>query len=345
MRRRHHVPAISLAVVGPEGVRLAAGFGTADLHSGAAATPATQFLWFSMSKIVTATAAMTLVDAGRLDLDTPAAEYVDCLRAPGTAQPTTRQLLNHTSGLANPLPIRWAHQAGGDAPAPTDLLRRQMQRRRVHRHPVGQAARYSNLGYLAAGEVISAAAGEPFERYVIEHVLRPAGISGTGFVYRTDDPVATGYVRAPRAATPALRALLPSGVVGRREGRYLALNRFYVDGPSYGGLVGDVVDAARFAQLHLGDGTIDGRGVLSAEASRAMRVLDQAGKPFDHGLGWFRRPTTGDGDWVEHFGAGVGFWNLMRLYPARGLGVVMMSNSTTSYDFEPVCQLITDEYC
>jgi hypothetical protein len=43
---------------------------------------------------------------------------------------------------------------------------------------------------------------------------------------------------------------------------------------------------------------------------------------------------------VEHFGTGAGYWNVMRLYPDRGLGVVLMSNSTSSYDFEPLCALL-----
>jgi hypothetical protein len=43
---------------------------------------------------------------------------------------------------------------------------------------------------------------------------------------------------------------------------------------------------------------------------------------------------------VEHFGTGAGFWNLMRLYPDRGRGVVIMTNSTTSYDFEPLLALL-----
>jgi hypothetical protein len=43
---------------------------------------------------------------------------------------------------------------------------------------------------------------------------------------------------------------------------------------------------------------------------------------------------------VEHFGAGAGFWNVMRLYPDQGLGVVLMSNSTTAYDFDPLCALL-----
>ena len=43
---------------------------------------------------------------------------------------------------------------------------------------------------------------------------------------------------------------------------------------------------------------------------------------------------------MEHFGAGAGFWNVMRLYPDRGLGIVVMSNSTRMYDFEPLFALL-----
>ena len=79
-----------------------------------------------------------------------------------------------------------------------------------------------------------------------------------------------------------------------------------------------------------------GTVVLAPRTARDMRRLDYPGKPFDHGIGWFRRPTNGTGDWVEHFGAGAGFWNVMRLYPDRGVGVVVMANTTSRYDFEPL---------
>ena len=102
-----------------------------------------------------------------------------------------------------------------------------------------------------------------------------------------------------------------------------------------------MTDAGRFLRLHLGDGQIDGHRILSAETARSMRVIEHPGKPFDHGIGWFRRPTQETGQWVEHFGAGAGFWNVMRLYPEHGLGIVVMTNSTTSYDFEPLFSLLT----
>ena len=340
MMRRGSVPGLSLAVVNRDRVLLAAGYGLADRSAYRPATASTSYLWFSMSKIVTATAAIRLVDEGRLDLSAPADEYVDYLRAPGRTTPNVGQLLNHTAGFGNPMPIRWVHPAGADPPDPEALLRRLLGGRRAYRHPAGQRARYSNVGYLAAGQVIAAASGVPFETYVHQSVLRPVGMEHTGVRYPDGANKATGYVKASRMVDPVLRGLLPRGVAGDRHGPYLSLNLFYVDGPAYGGLVGDVLDAGRFLRMHLRDGELDGTRVLSPASARSMRTIDQAGTPFDHGTGWFRRPTKSPGQWVEHFGAGAGFWNVMRLYPGRGLGIVVMSNSTSMYDFEPLFALL-----
>lgn len=340
MMRRGGVPGLSMAVVNRERTLLAAGYGLANRAANTTATASTSYLWFSMSKIVTATAALRLVDEGRLDLKAPVGEYVGYLHVPGTTTPSVGQLLNHTAGFGNPMPVRWVHPANAAPPDPGALLRRLMSRRRAYRYPPAQSARYSNIGYLAAGEVIAAAAGMPFEAYVRQSVLRPAGMEHTGFRHENGAGRATGYVKAPRIVDPLLRGLLPGGIAGDRHGPYLSLHPFYVDGPAYGGLVGDVLDAGRFLRLHLRDGEIDGVRILSAHTARRMRSIDQAGKPFDHGTGWFRRPTKTTGDWVEHFGAGAGFWNVMRLYPDRGLGVVVMSNSTRMYDFEPLFALL-----
>lgn len=340
MMRRGGVPGLSMAVVNRDRLLLAAGYGFADLAAKTPATPSTSYLWFSMTKIVTATAACRLVDEGRLDLDAPVDEYVDYLQARGTTAPNVGQLLNHTAGLGNPMPVRWVHPADEDPPDPEALLRRLMGRRRAYRYPAGRSARYSNVGYLAAGQVIAAASGMSFEAYVRQSVLRPVGMEHTGFRYQDGVAKATGYVRAPRIAEPLLRWLLPGGIAGQRHGPYLSLNPFYVDGPAYGGLVGDVLDAGRFLRLHLRDGEIDGTRVLSPGSARRMRTIDQTGQPFDHGTGWFRRPTKAPGQWVEHFGAGAGFWNVMRLYPGVGLGIVVMSNSTRMYDFEPLFELL-----
>jgi CubicO group peptidase (beta-lactamase class C family) len=336
------LPGLSVAVVDLDRVLYAGGYGRADLAAGTPAATSTAYLWFSMTKTVTATAALRLADDGRLDLDAPVGEYVDYLRAPGKLQPSMRQLLTHTAGLGNPLPVRWAHPAAAGPPDSEALLRKLMARPHAYRHPVGGMARYSNVGYLAAGEIIAVAAEMPFEDYVRGSVLHPLGMDNTGFGQSTGAQAATGYIRVPGIADPVLRRMLPPGIVGVRHGAYLSLNSFLVDGPAYGGLVGDVLDAAKFVRMHLRDGELDGSRILTEHSARRMRVIEHAGKPFSHGTGWFRRSPDSSDAWVEHFGTGVGYWNVMRLYPGQGRGVVIMSNSTAAYDFEPLMKLLID---
>jgi CubicO group peptidase (beta-lactamase class C family) len=164
-------------------------------------------------------------------------------------------------------------------------------------------------------------------------VLDPAGMESTGYEHRDDARAATGYVRLPRAATPLLRAALPAGLVGARHADQVALRPFRVVGAGYGGLIGPVTDAARLLRLHLADGVLDGVRVLRPETARLMRDIRTPGRPFDLGLGWFRRPADRDATpaFVEHWGTGGGFWNAMRLYPGLDLGIVVMANTTRPY--------------
>ena len=246
--------------------------------------------------------------------------------------PTVRHLLNHTAGAANPIPIRWVRPAHEPPPDPGNFLELLLARNGTPKHPIGGAARYSNLGYLILAEVIADVAGRPFTEYVTDEVLRPLKMDRTGFAYQPHGEVAVGYVRAPRGSGPVLRRMLPRGIVGERTGSYVSLNRFLVNGAGYGGLVGDVTDAARLAAMHLSDGTLDGHSVLRPETARLMRTIAAPGKPFDVGLGWFRKPAARGTTAVEHLGAGGGFYNAMRLYPELGLGIVAMANTTSAYD-------------
>ncbi len=329
---RHHIPGLSLAITSADRLLYADGFGHSDLSTGAPATESTQYLWFSLTKIATATAAMHLVDDGRLDLAQPVSDFVNGYRSGDGTVPTVRNLLNHTAGVANPIPVRWVRPADQPAPGSRAFLDTLLDRHGTAKYPVDGPARYSNLGYLILGEVIAQAAGQPFTHYLRDAILRPLAMNRTGFTYPTDGDAAVGYVRAPRLATPMLRWVLPDGIVGPRIGRYTSLNRFLVNGPGYGGLVGDVTDAARLAAMHLGDGTLDGHTVLHPDTARAMRDISAPGKPFDLGLGWFRKPTAAQTTAVEHLGAGGGFYNAMRLYPDLGIGIVAMANTTKAWD-------------
>ena len=339
------LPALSVSVVKGDRLVWARGFGAADLATASPASSRTSYLWFSMTKIVTATAIVRLAEGGKLDLDAPADECFHGFKVVSQPTPVTvRHLLNHSSGLANPLPIRWVRPADDADFDRSAFVERLLYRNRKLKSIPGERASYSNLGYLVLGEMVSAITGTSYEEHVRAEILSPLGMDHTGFSYPqqpTRGDVATGYQPLWRPLTPLLRAALPRGVVGPREGRYVSFRPFYVKGAAYGGLVGGVEEAARFVRLHLNGGQADGTKLLSDEAVAEMRRLVPRGGKRDFGLGWFRSHEDGmrRPAFVEHLGGGAGFWNVMRLYPEESLGIVVMGN-TTSYDHDSVCNAV-----
>lgn len=336
------VPGISAAVVGAGGVNLLAGAGLADISTHRPATADTAYLWFSMTKIVTATAVMQLAESGALSLDDPVERFLPEFPRPRSGWPTVRvrHLLSHSAGLANPMPVRWVHRAGEEGREPRGFAVELLARNDRLRFPAGSKAVYSNLGYITLGEVIATASGQSYEDFVRTRILEPLSMSATGFSYASssEDDAATGYQRRLHPMTPLFRLLLPRGIMGARSGRFVSFNRFLVDGPAYGGLVGSARDASRFLAAHLNGGELDGVRILSPEGVEAMQTPQASGRKLDVGFGWFRRGAarTARDSW-EHLGGGGGFWSMMRIYPARGVGVLSMGNATT-YDHEAVAE-------
>jgi CubicO group peptidase (beta-lactamase class C family) len=118
------VPGLSIAVVEADGIRWLAGLGEADLNTRAPATPDTIYLWFSMTKIVTATTVMQLADRGQLALDDPVVRHYPAFAslrpADRAGRVTIQHLLSHSAGLANPIPVRWVHPARQPGATPLD---------------------------------------------------------------------------------------------------------------------------------------------------------------------------------------------------------------------------------
>lgn len=336
------VPGMSVAIATPDRVLYAGAVGYADLARRRPSRVEDQYPWFSMTKIATATTAMRLHVDGILDLDAPIGEYLPGYRPHAThGHPTTRQLLTHTAGLGNPLPVRWVRLE--DDPADPALLRRIIGKHGTPKRAVGEKAAYSNIGYLLAGEVITSATGLSLEDCVRERVLDRLGMERTGYVYNPDAPRAVGYVRAPRAFIPLLRAALPRGLIGARVDGHTALNPFLLNGAAFGGLVGSVTDAVQLAAAHAASAT-DPFTILTHPHLKTMRSIAAPGKPFDHGIGWFRKPADAERapGFVEHYGTGVGYWNAMRVYPELRLALVAMTNTSFAWNFDGLFTQLKD---
>ena len=308
--------------------------GTRRAESNDPVTTDTAFWWFSMTKIATATAIMQLAELGAVALDSPAREYLD--RTPIDARITIRQLLNHSSGLANPMPMRWIHPADAPGPDQQAMVAGLLERHQRLRSEPGTRSSYTNLGFLVLGEIIAAAGGKPYPDYVVEKILRPIGATRTGFGYPPEP--ATGHHPRRDPLLPLARLALPRWVLGPAAGSWRTFTPFLLDGSAYGGLVGPVDDAAKLLALHLGDGS----AVLGPRAIAEMQQINTRGKRFDLGLGWFRPHAASErGEtFVEHLGGGAGFGTVMRVYPERRIGIVAMANvSSNKFDHEALVSL------
>lgn len=127
---------------------------------------------------------------------------------------TVRHLLNHSSGLASPIPIRWVYPDGSPPPdgqAFTEQLL--LRKHRRLRFAPGAKPRYSNLGFLVFGMVIEAVSAMPYKQNLRHEVLGPLRMSHTGFDHAAtgSGPPATGTSQCQSFFVPLLRAALPNG--------------------------------------------------------------------------------------------------------------------------------------
>jgi CubicO group peptidase (beta-lactamase class C family) len=253
--------------------------------------PESVFRIASITKPFVATLAMTLVQDGSLELDTP---------LPGSAgSATLRQLLSHTGGLATEWPEPLDGFGDGDE-ALGRLVLGEPERLTVG---PGKLFAYSNAGYWLAGAAIASAAGTTFEAAMEQRVLEPLGLSATGF--------------EPEHGVPGHDQVTP----GSDDHRPVDHAFPRVRRPS-GGLWSSVEDLLRFAAHHLGR-----PGPLTPESIDELRRPQGDGPGFQYGLGWFVTRRGGRAA-VEHMGSVAGYQSLLLLVPDERLAVAALANST-----------------
>ena len=293
--QQQQIPAAAVAAMAGGRIVYSKGFGTADLENSVAATRETLYRTASIAKTFTAVAAMTLVEAGRLDLDAPVQRY--CAPFPEKQWPvTTRELLSHTSGIRHYKPgepeytHHYANLADGLALfANEPLLFRP-----------GSAFQYSTYGYSVAGCAIEGAAGERFADYLAAHVLRPAGMTHT-FV---DDSL---EIVPHRARGYQL-------VDGAVKNSVLMDSSYKIPG---GGYVTTAEDLLRFAQALL-----DGKLVKAATLRQMWTATAVSGQD-PYGLG-FALPEGGR--FVMHTGGQSGTSTELFIIPQSHAAIAVLTN-------------------
>lgn len=252
--------------------------GFADIASKKPMTPDTLFWIASMTKPITGTAILMLQDEGKLNVADPVAKYLPefaNLKTPSgkPANLTIAQLLTHISGLG---------EAGGPAA--------QQARTLADLVPIWLAApmqfepgekwKYCQSGINAAARIVEVVSGQTFDAFLQQRLFGPLGMKDTTF-YPTDAQrtrLVTAY--AKNQDTGALEPVPPREFYEGTRNRPPQGN---------GGLYSTPRDYARFVQMLLAGGTLDGRRYLSADAMKFLATPQTGNLP----TGFFQNDTFG----------------------------------------------------
>lgn len=255
-------------------------YGVADPQTKQPFQPDTIGWIASLTKPVSAAAAMTLVDQGLLSLDDPVEKHLPAFEGQvgpdGKHSPVlVRQLMSHSSGIQSSVPLRprfffeqgWYRRSLEEVAAAIAQTRLTFE--------PGRKTEYSNAAPYVLGRIVEKQAKQPFGDYVRERILAPLGMTDTGF------------------AIPASKMERTATVYRKQDGESVVFCRF---DPAWevtmtmpdGGLFSTPGDIAKFAQSFLaGESTILSQASVDAMLSRESDgyglgwILDQPGQ-FSH---------------------------------------------------------------
>ncbi|WP_248730531.1 serine hydrolase domain-containing protein [Pseudomonas sp. MWU13-2517] len=326
---RDNVAGLSIALVNGQELIWTRGFGMADKAQGVPVTPNTAFRAGGISKLLTATAALQLVEQQRLALDAPIQHtlrefYVRSRfhndQAAADRAITLRRLLSHQSGLPSEhLRDLRSTYAMGQMPMRVSGV--------WLSNPPGSQVAYSNLGYALVGAAIERSTGKSFEARLQSSVLKPLAMDQSSFVgtgaqlgYR-----ARGYEDGQASTDAQVRDLAAAGLWTSPK------------------------DLSHYVQMLFAKGTYKDNQVLGSASIETMFTQQNTGNALDFdcqmGLGWFLAPCGDEpiGPGIrtyQHSGGGDDFAAQLTVLPDQQLAVIIMANDSNAE--EMVVSLSTD---
>lgn len=303
------VPSVSVAAARGGEVVWEEAFGWADVERRVPATPHTAYSLASISKPITATGLMVLVERGDVSLDRPANDYLGIGRLTGLAgdasEATVRRVLSHTAGL--PLHYQFFYEGTEYRRPPMEET---IDRYGILVNPPGEQYRYSNLGFGILDHIIARVSGRSYADFMRTEVFMPLGLTRTSV-----------------GIAPRMEAF----VAERYDGDLKPIPFYDFDHRGASAVYSSAHDLVRFGMFHLGDGLPEQRRILSGETIDRMQnvqtgdLLDDGG----YGLGW----SIGDGEGpreVGHGGGMPGVATRLLLYPTEDVAIVVLTNRSGS---------------
>ncbi len=308
------VPGFAVAVVKDGEILVLDAMGPRNVDDNDPIDADTIFYIASITKTYLAAAIVALAEEGRIDLDLPVKTYLPRFKLAdeeATSTITVRDLLCHGRGIDSG-PIVFLDAYSGQI----------TEDRYYHWLALvepGGSVEYSNVHYTLLGRVIEAVTGTSWKDYLQERLFERTGLEHT-----------TAYASRMYADANAAIPLVPTDT-GWAASPVRKTDRTM---HAAGGMGTSARDAARWIQLQLGHGTVDGIEVLSAESVRSMHEFQSK---FDeprgrirrmegYGLAW-QRGTFRGRPYLTHGGGYIGAAAHVSFLPEHDLGVVVLCNT------------------
>jgi CubicO group peptidase (beta-lactamase class C family) len=310
--RAYHVPGVAIGVL-RDGRATTRAFGETSVDHPLAVTADTIFPLASISKTVTTTAMMRLIEQGRVELRAPVRRYLPDFKVQGeeaSRDVTIWHLLTHTSG--------WEGQLSA-VDFGADTLKRFVADLSTNMQlaPPGAAWSYNNAGFGVAGRVIEVVSGTTIGDAFNDLVFKPLNLSTAST--RVGDIVTQRFALGHRVGTDGARTIVRPFTLGSTT-------------PA-GGVAMSMADLMMYARFHLGDGTSsNGTRVLTRATLELMQTpqLRKQATDDEMGIGWQLR-TVGDVHTAAHGGTFAGHILLLQLVPDKGFALAILTNAGSGW--------------
>jgi CubicO group peptidase (beta-lactamase class C family) len=307
-------PSLGFVLVKDDKILFQKGYGYANAEKKTPVIPGqTLFYAASVSKLVTATAVMQLIEQRKLKLDADVNAYLKGfqVRSNYPAPITVANLLTHTSGIDDSFILGSVDRPEDLVPL-TEFFSKNIPRRA--RHP-GEQIVYSNWGMAFAGCLVEAVSGVSFYDYVEQSVFQPLGMMSSSF---------------RRPFPPNLAPFVATAGVGGQPPDKTAIQLYPAES-----LVSTITDMGHFIIAHLNGGRFEGGRILSEASLTEMHKQHFTQHPGMPGVAYgFFVTYISDRPGLFHTGGG-GHESLLYLLPEENLGFYIVYSGELGKDFLP----------
>lgn len=318
-------PGVQYTMMKDFSVVMEATHGFADIGKATPVDSGTLFNGNSVTKTLTAVAVLNLVDEGKMRLTERVSTYLDSI--PFKWDITIQQLLSHSSGLKNPIPLRWIHlQTEHQEFNKLKFFNAVMAGNTRQSNKPGSKFQYSNLNYLILGYIIEKVSGVGYEEYVKSTIIDPLGAQ-IFFKIDSSQRYAYGYQKRYTLMSAAMGFFLDEDkFIESREQDWLKFKPFYNNGAAYGGSIGN----AKAFNLYLQELMRGDSKIISASSKNSMLTATEESKGL-MALSWFTGVLDGH-RYFCHAGGGGGHYCEIRFYPDLNVSSVIMLNRSGMKD-------------